>query len=112
NEAVLPSPLAGEGSGVRGEGARRSGGTPPRPWSLEERHTLMIRRWGEGFQMEGGLVAALRGGLKALTLIWAGSLLGAACAFLTQVLLARSLGPVQYGIFAAALATATLLAPL
>ncbi len=72
----------------------------------------MIRRWGEGFQMEGGLVAALRGGLKALTLIWAGSLLGAACAFLTQVLLARSLGPVQYGIFAAALATATLLAPL
>lgn len=49
---------------------------------------------------------------KAITLLWFGSLLGAGFAFLTQVILARQLGPAGFGIFAAALATVTLLTPL
>lgn len=50
--------------------------------------------------------------MKAVSLLWLGSLLGAGCAFLTQVILARQLGPSNFGIFAAALATITLLTPL
>ena len=38
--------------------------------------------------------------------------MGAACAFLTQVLLARKLGPSAFGVFAAALALVTLATPL
>ncbi len=49
---------------------------------------------------------------KAITLLWFGSLMGAGLAFLTQVILARQLGPAGFGAFAAALATVTLLTPL
>ncbi|MBW6519414.1 MAG: oligosaccharide flippase family protein [Desulfoarculaceae bacterium] len=38
--------------------------------------------------------------------------MGAGCAFLTQVLLARELGPAAFGAFAAALAMVVLVAPL
>ena len=38
--------------------------------------------------------------------------MGAGCAFLTQVLLARELGPSAFGVFAAALALVTLASPL
>ncbi len=50
--------------------------------------------------------------VKVISLLWISSLLGAGCAFLTQVILARQLGPSDFGIFAAALAIITLLAPL
>ncbi len=50
--------------------------------------------------------------IKAISLLWLGSLSGAGFAFLTQVILARQLGPSEFGVFASALATVTLLAPL
>lgn len=50
--------------------------------------------------------------IKSISLLWLGSTLGAGCAFLTQVILARQLGPSEFGAFTAALATVTLLAPL
>jgi len=49
---------------------------------------------------------------KAVSYLWVGSIIGAGCAFLTQVILARGLGPEAFGVFAAALSTVTLLAPL
>lgn len=56
--------------------------------------------------------SAVRKTLSAISLLWFGSLIGAGLAFLTQVVLARELTPAGYGVFAAALATVTLLAPL
>lgn len=53
-----------------------------------------------------------RKSLVAISLLWFGSLAGAGLAFITQVVLARELTPAGYGVFAAALATTTLLAPL
>lgn len=53
-----------------------------------------------------------RKALSAVSLLWLGSLIGAGLAFITQVVLARELTPDGYGVFAAALATVTLLAPL
>ncbi|RON08592.1 polysaccharide biosynthesis protein [Pseudomonas brassicacearum] len=50
--------------------------------------------------------------LKAISLLWIGSLAGAGFAFLTQVLLARKLGSNDFGAFSSALTTITLLAPL
>ena len=50
--------------------------------------------------------------VKAISLLWLGSLIGAGCAFLTQVILARQLGPSDFGLFAAALAIVTLFTPL
>lgn len=47
--------------------------------------------------------------LKAISLLWLGSLLAATCAFFTQVLLARSLGPQAYGVFSSVLSMAGLL---
>ncbi len=50
--------------------------------------------------------------LKAISLLWLGSVLGAGCAFLTQVILARKLGPEAFGLFASALAVVVLVSPL
>lgn len=50
--------------------------------------------------------------VSAVSLLWLGSLAGAGCAFLVQVLLARGLGPVEFGAFAAALNSVILIAPL
>lgn len=49
---------------------------------------------------------------RVISFLWLGSIIGAGCAFLTQVILARNLGPEAFGIFAAALSTVTLLTPL
>jgi O-antigen/teichoic acid export membrane protein len=49
---------------------------------------------------------------RAVSYLWLGSIIGAGCAFLTQVILARGLGPEEFGVFAAALGTVTMLAPL
>lgn len=54
----------------------------------------------------------MRKAFSAVTLLWLGSLAGAGFAFLTQIMLARALSPTSYGVFAAALATVTLLAPM
>lgn len=50
--------------------------------------------------------------VKAISLLWLASLIGAGCAFLTQVILARSLGPQEFGLFASAFAMVSLLVPL
>lgn len=47
-----------------------------------------------------------------ISLLWLGSIMGAGCAFLTQVLLARELGPSALGVFAASLGMVMLVAPL
>jgi len=44
--------------------------------------------------------------------LWICTALGAGLAFLTQALLARELGPSEYGLFASSLATITMVAPL
>lgn len=49
---------------------------------------------------------------KSISLLWLGSVLGAGCAFFTQVLLARELGPADFGVFAAALGVVLLVSPL
>lgn len=50
--------------------------------------------------------------IKFISLLWIGSLAGAALAFLTQVIVARGLSVGEFGNFSSALATVTLLAPL
>ena len=49
---------------------------------------------------------------KTISLLWVGSIMGAGCAFLTQVVLARQFGPTDFGAFAAVLGTVTLVTPL
>jgi O-antigen/teichoic acid export membrane protein len=50
--------------------------------------------------------------LKIVTMLSAATAVGAVCVFLTQTLLARELGPDDYGLFASSLATVTMIAPL
>lgn len=50
--------------------------------------------------------------VKTISLLWIGSLIGAGCAFLTQVILARALGPQEFGLFASVFAMVSLLVPL
>lgn len=58
-------------------------------------------------RIEGRLRAA-----KTISLLWLGSIMGAGCAFITQAVLARQLGPAAFGAFAAAFGMVTLVAPL
>ena len=50
--------------------------------------------------------------LKTISMLGAATAVGAVCVFLTQTLLARELGPQDYGLFASSLATITMIAPL
>lgn len=50
--------------------------------------------------------------IKIISYLWLGSVLGAGCAFVTQVILARELNPADFGTLAAALGMVTLVAPL
>lgn len=50
--------------------------------------------------------------IKSISLLWMGSLFGAGFAFLTQVILARQLGPAEFGLFASTFAMVTLVMPL
>ncbi|KGQ19837.1 Membrane protein [Lysobacter dokdonensis DS-58] len=50
--------------------------------------------------------------LKTISMLGAATAIGAVCVFLTQTLLARELGPDDYGLFASSLATVTMIAPL
>lgn len=53
-----------------------------------------------------------RRALSAVSILWITMALGAGVTFLTQVLLARELGPANYGLFTSSLATITMVAPL
>lgn len=59
-----------------------------------------------------GRHAGWRRAVAALSMLWAATMLGAGLTFLTQTLLARTLGPAAYGLFASSLGTVTMLAPL
>lgn len=52
------------------------------------------------------------GGLTSISALWIGQILAAGAAFLLQVMLARALGPVGYGILASALAMSMLAVPV
>jgi len=54
----------------------------------------------------------LQKAVGAVSVLWVSSLVSAGLAFLTQVVLARELTPTEYGAFAAAVATITLMAPM
>lgn len=50
--------------------------------------------------------------LLSISILWLGSLIGSGFAFFTQVILARELGPADFGLFAAVFSIASLLVPL
>ena len=50
--------------------------------------------------------------VRAVTLLWAATAAGALLTFLTQLLLARTMGPSAYGLFASSLSTVTMIAPM
>lgn len=54
----------------------------------------------------------LRKAIKNVSFLWMGSILGAIISFVTQAILAKSLGTEFYGLFSAALATINLIVPL
>ena len=56
--------------------------------------------------------SAWRPAATAISLLWLATMAGAGMVFLAQVLLARRLGPAEYGLFASSLATVTVVAPL
>ncbi|MDT4826472.1 Polysaccharide biosynthesis protein [compost metagenome] len=51
-------------------------------------------------------------GVRSISGLWVGSILGAGFAFLSQVVLARSLGATAFGYFSAALTLVTIVSPL
>lgn len=53
-----------------------------------------------------------RNALGAISVLWIATAFGAGLTFVTQALLARELGPADYGLFASSLATITMVAPL
>ncbi|GAA5075202.1 hypothetical protein GCM10025759_18500 [Lysobacter panacisoli] len=57
-------------------------------------------------------VKAWRPAAVAISLLWLATLAGAGMVFLAQLLLARRLGPTEYGLFASSLATVSVIAPL
>lgn len=56
--------------------------------------------------------SAWRPAATAISLLWLATLAGAGMVFLAQLLLARRLGPAEYGLFASSLATVSVIAPL
>ena len=67
------------------------------PWDLR-RLANMPQGWRRAF--------------TAMSMLWVATAVGALMAFLTQALLARELGPADYGLFTSSLATVTMVAPL
>jgi O-antigen/teichoic acid export membrane protein len=53
-----------------------------------------------------------RRALGAVSMLWMATALGAVLAFVAQALLAREMGPAEFGLFASSLATVTMLSPL
>jgi O-antigen/teichoic acid export membrane protein len=53
-----------------------------------------------------------RQAIGAVSMLWVATALGALLAFVTQALLAREMGPAEFGLFASSLATVTMLSPL
>jgi O-antigen/teichoic acid export membrane protein len=60
----------------------------------------------------GRIPQSWRYALGAISVLWIATALGAGLAFVTQALLARKLGPAEFGLFASSLATITMVAPL
>ncbi|GLQ89887.1 lipopolysaccharide biosynthesis protein [Dyella flagellata] len=60
----------------------------------------------------GRIPQSWRHALGAISVLWIATALGAVMAFFTQALLARKLGPAEFGLFASSLATITMVAPL
>src|SRR5688572_18523296 len=58
------------------------------------------------------LVPGWKRALRTISMLGFATALGAVFVFLTQTLLARELGPDDYGLFASSLATVTMIAPL
>lgn len=58
------------------------------------------------------LLPGWRRAFAAISMLGAATFVGAVMVFLTQTLLARELGPADYGLFASSLATVTMVAPL
>lgn len=56
--------------------------------------------------------SAWRPAATAIGMLWLATLAGAGMVFLAQVVLARRLGPEEYGLFASSLATVTVVAPM
>lgn len=50
--------------------------------------------------------------IRIVSFLWLGSILGAGCAFLTQALLARELGPASFGVLSSSLSLVVMLTPL
>jgi O-antigen/teichoic acid export membrane protein len=55
---------------------------------------------------------AWRRALGAVSMLWVATALGAALAFVAQAVLAREMGPSEFGLFASSLATVTMVSPL
>ncbi|GLQ51928.1 lipopolysaccharide biosynthesis protein [Dyella flava] len=55
---------------------------------------------------------SVRRALGAVSMLWIATAVGALLAFVTQALLAREMGPTEFGLFASSLATVTMLSPL
>jgi O-antigen/teichoic acid export membrane protein len=64
------------------------------------------------FRLLDELPQGWRRALGTVSMLWVATAAGAGLAFLTQVLLARELGPSNYGLFTSSLATITMVAPL
>jgi len=60
----------------------------------------------------GRLPQGWRNALGAISVLWIATAFGAGLTFVTQALLARELGPADFGLFASSLATITMVAPL
>lgn len=58
------------------------------------------------------MILGKKSAAKSISLLWLGSIAGAGCAFITQVILARELGPASFGVFAAVLSMIMLVTPL
>jgi O-antigen/teichoic acid export membrane protein len=56
--------------------------------------------------------AAWRSAIAAISMLWVATMAGALFVFLAQAILARHLGPSDYGLFASSLATVSMVAPL
>lgn len=69
---------------------------------------VAMRAFGIGRRFPAGAWRAL----FTVALLTGGSALGALMTFLAQTLLARGLGPAEYGLFASSLATVSMIAPL
>lgn len=73
---------------------------------------MSIPAWRERFKLGAFIPSHLHRPLAAVSLLGLATGVGAVLLFLTQTLLARQLGPADYGLFASSSVTVTMIAPL